>query len=219
MKHIANQLLEAARWVKESKSRLSIRGDYAQIATVECVCHFARTRAALISQKKLYGYLKERIGTRYPKMFTDEMFVRSINVAKLHVFSASLADMTIFCVANASESEVFSGPDRERFARVCFRMGIEENTGEASHEERQGWMRAFDERLERTVWASGGGDRHFIESAPALIRWAPIADELKRHDREIVENSIRYAFVEVRTDFLKRLDRPGVAMDWQRLDG
>lgn len=220
MKHVASQFVEAARWVRESISKLSIRRDSAPIDSVERVCHFARTRAALISQKKLYGYLKERMGTRYPKMFTDEIFVQSINVAKLHVYAASLADLTCFCVANATGDPAFTNDDRDRIARECFRAGIEENTGEASQTDRQAWIDAFDARLAKTVWSMRrAGGQHFIECGPALIRWAPIAEELKRYDREIVENSIRYAFVEVRTDFLNRLDGVAVAGDWRRIDG
>ena len=146
MKHVASQFVEAARWVRESISKLSIRRDSAPIDSVERVCHFARTRAALISQKKLYGYLKERMGTRYPKMFTDEVFVQSINVAKLHVYAASLADLTCFCVANATGDPAFTNDDRNRIARECFRAGIEE---------RPSTKIAVSRRLLGVGWANG----------------------------------------------------------------
>ncbi|WP_157018982.1 hypothetical protein [Mesorhizobium xinjiangense] len=216
MKELTRQIFEAAGWLREAASRLSIRHDKAPIDTLERVRHFARTRAALITQKKLYGYLKERMGTRYPKMFDDEVFVRSIDVAKFEVYAASLTDLTCFCIARATTGAVFSNDDRADLARSCYGLGIEENCAEAKPDRRDAWLKAFDERLAATVWVSATGtdERHFVESPKALIRWAPIADELKKYDREIVENSIRFAWLEVRTDYLGRLDADAVAADW-----
>lgn len=215
MKQLVHQLSEAYEWVRDLASRASLRHDTAPIDTVERVCHFARTRAALIAQKKLYGYLKERMGLQYPKVFGDDAFVQSLNIGKAHIYAACLADATCFCVAGATVEPIFDNAARERIARDCFRAGIDENAAGAAEADRQAWIAAFDERLDRTVWqGTGEGARHFIESAPALVRWAPIADELKKHDREIVENSIRYAWVEVRGDYLERLDPQAVATDW-----
>ncbi|EIM73317.1 hypothetical protein A33O_16150 [Nitratireductor aquibiodomus RA22] len=39
------------------------------------------------------------MGTRYPSMFEDDVFIGSINIAKLHVFAACLSDLTIHAVA------------------------------------------------------------------------------------------------------------------------
>ena len=214
MRSIAKQLREAASWVVETTSRLSIRRDSAPIDTVERVCHFARTRAALITQKKLYGYLKERIGIRYPRMFEDEAFAASINIATLEVFAAGLGDMTCFCVANATTVADISNQDRRAIAEDCYRAGLDENAAKAPCASRERWMSDFDDRMERTVWqVTGSNMGHFIASPAALIRWAPIADELKRNDQEIVENSIRFAWVEVCTDFLARVDARAVARD------
>lgn len=216
MKEVARQFLEATNWLRDAASRLSIRRDRAPIDTAERVCQFARTRSALITQKKLYGYLKERMGTRYPKMFDDEIFVRSINIAKFEVYAASLADLTSFCIARATVDPVFSDSDRVDMARRCYALGIGENCAEAPQERQDDWLKGFEDRLAMTVWATEGSDeRHFNESPKALIRWAPIADELKKYDREIVENSIRFAWLEVRTDYLHRLDPPAVAANWQ----
>jgi hypothetical protein len=211
MRQILNQLAEAARWIREAGSRISIRADAAPIDTVERVEHFAATRAALIAQKKLYGYLKERMGVRYPTVFQDEIFAQSIDVAKLEVFAACLADLTCFCVAAATATPTFDNAGREAMARACFRHGVAFNGETASEAQRERWIESFEARLGRTVWTGGEGGRHFTESPAALIRWAPIADELKRLDREIVENSLRYAWIEIRTDYMARIDPAAIA--------
>ncbi len=196
-------------------SSVSVRRDLAPIDSPARVCHFAGTRSAFVTQKKLFGYLKERIGTRYPKMFAEPDFVESINIATREIYAASLADLTCFCVANALAGEANANDDRDRLAWRAYCEGLQANSSDAPEHLREKWLETFDRRLGRTVWQmTGDGPGHFIESARALIHWAPIAPELKRYDREIVENSIRYAWIEIRRDYLKRLDREAVEATW-----
>ena len=216
MKTILDQFTEAGLWFRDLARRFSLRRDTAPIATVARVEEFAATRSALITQKKLYGYLKERMGVNYPKVFTDDVYAQSIDLAKLEIFAASLADLTCFCVANATTDPMLQNADRDAMARGCYRHGLAFNAGEASDDQRARWVDAFEARLGRTVWTlRGEGGQHFIESPGALIRWAPIAEEFKRLDREIVENSIRYAWIEVRTDYMARVAPDAIAADWR----
>ncbi len=219
MNDFAKQISEAVGWLRDAASKLTVRRDRAPIATVARVDHFARTRAALITQKKLYGYLKERIGTRYPKMFDDELFAQSINVAKMHVFAASLSDMTIYAVAQVSADGRLEGVDRREWALACYRAGLADNADQMTDaHDAESWVGAFIQRIEATQWENVAvGGRAFTESPKALIKWAPIADELKMRDREIVENSIRFAWNEVIRDFRARLDADAAAADWRSL--
>ena len=48
----------------------------------------------------------------------------------------------------------------------------------------------------------------------ALVEWAPIVDELKQMDEEIVINSVRFRWQKVRQDLREALDAGSVlAMD------
>ena len=47
--------------------------------------NFIQKKSAWISQVTLYGYLKTRMGAKYVLMFEDEIFLGSINKAKLLV--------------------------------------------------------------------------------------------------------------------------------------
>jgi hypothetical protein len=49
-----------------------------------------------------------------------------------------------------------------------------------------------------------------VESPPALVKWAPIIDELKRLDEAIVRNSVRFRWQEVRRDLRRDLDPAAV---------
>ena len=62
------------------------------------------------------------------------------------------------------------------------------------------------------------GPAAFQSSSDAVFRWAPIADELKDNDEEIVRNSIHLRWIGVRRD-LKELIKPALILaDWHKSD-
>ncbi|WP_048649390.1 hypothetical protein [Nitratireductor soli] len=195
----------------------SLRFDRAPIATAEAMHHFVASRSAFVSQKKLYGYLKARMGTRYPLLFEDAVFMDSVNVAKVHVFAAALSDLTIHTVARVAVVGGLTHEESARLARQCRLAGLADNEQQLSDmDARAAWEKAFEARLAGVHWENmaAGGDA-FTESPAALFQWAPIADELKKLDREIVENSIRFAYGEVTRDFRRRADVGAIARDWR----
>lgn len=221
MKRLAEQLSEGIRWIAEALSHLSFRHDREPIDSVDRVFEFISTRAALVTQKKLYGYLKERIGLRYPAMFEDDEFARSIDIAKMQVFAASLSDLTVFGTALVSAAAELAGDARRGFALACYRAGLDDNADQVPEVRAMAnWVADFERRLDGVLWENiAAGANPFVESPKALIRWAPIADEHKEYDREIVENSMRFAWNEIRQDFRERLDAEAVVADWKGRKG
>ena len=70
---------------------------YRPIKTVNQVKNFIQEQSAQVSQMTLYGYLKTRMGAKHVIMFEDKDFLNSINIAKWHIYAASLIDSTFFC--------------------------------------------------------------------------------------------------------------------------
>ena len=201
---------EISETVRHYLPRFAYFRRHQPISDFESVSEFARTRAAFVCQKKLYGYVKTRVGIRFPKMMDDELFVRSLNTAKMELYAACLADMTCFCISLALAGGPADPERKAELARGCFARGIEENDdGSCGADAPARWRQAFEERLKKTVWYENG-PAHFSESPKALVRWAPIAENLKALDAEIVENSIANAWIEVRKEFADRLDRAAV---------
>lgn len=196
---------------------ISFRRDKTPIDCVSALESFVATRAAFVAQKCLYGYLQTRIGTRYPRVFDDEIFVQSINIAKFHVFSACLSDLGIYAAAHALDGRAVDDATRTALALRCFRRGLTDNDEDVPEDfsgadaEQQ-----FVERLHQTVWTGRALHRDNFDASPAaLLRWAPIAPELKAEDEEIVENSIRFAWRDIREQFQKRLDADALFKDVQ----
>lgn len=214
-------LARATSLMREFASRLSTRRETSPVDTFEGLCRFVGARAAFVSQKKLYGYLKARMGTRYPSMFEDDAFVASVNIAKMQVFAAALSDLTVHTVALVTAGSPMGAAERNRMARACYRHGVAEHAAQPPDDGSIGeWEAAFEKRLADLHWEnmSAGGDA-FTESPAALYEWSPIADNLKRLDAEIVTNSIRFAWIEVVRDLRRRCDASAVRADYEATSG
>jgi hypothetical protein len=173
---------------------------------------FLETRASYIAQTSLYGYLRTRAGMRYPELFDDDVFVASINGAKWHMWLACLSDLTVYAGgmlrSHAPGSPVDVGPFMQDMLQA-----ILEDTGVPEDADRE--FPAHAERVRARVkqcdWHEvTDGEGPFSESPAALVRYAPIVEELKQLDDEIVRNSVRFHWQEVRRDLRKYLDADAV---------
>ena len=61
----------------------------------------------------------------------------------------------------------------------------------------------FNSRLTSINWETYYNSSPFEKSALALYKWAPIADELKKFDKQIVLNSVFLKWNNVQKDFKK----------------
>lgn len=169
---------------------------------------FIHTRSAHVAQTALYGYLRTRAGTRFPELFSDDEFLKSINIAKWHVWLACVSDLAIYAGAQvrrgAQAPDAYVGTLMQGVvdAVLCEAGAPAEAGGE--YEAHAGRVRA---RVAMCDWrAVAEGEGPFTESPSALVYWAPIVDELKALDEEIVRNSVRFRWQEVRQELHRLLD-------------
>lgn len=185
-----------------------------RIAEPEGLARFLASRASYVAQTSLYGYLRTRAGMRYPELFDDDPFVESINIAKWHVWIDCLSDLALHaggCLARQSPSDAWRiGP--------MMRAMLEGIVGEAGMPAEAGTQ--FPAHVEQVLgrvaqadWlavSQGSDESAFTESPSGLVRWAPVLDELKQLDEEIVRNSVRFRWQEVRRDLATHLDAKAV---------
>jgi len=204
-----SDLRPAAIWTTV-RSYLGLGGEAAPepIDTPEALARFLEKRASFVAQTSLYGYLRTRAGMRYPELFDDDPFVVSINIAKWHVWLDCLSDLAVYAGSRLAQRAPREVP---RIARMMVAMvdGVLAQAGtptEAGGEYAAHVHRVRD-RVARTDWLAVGPDEAaFTESPPGLVRRAPVMDELKQLDEEIVRNSVRFRWQEVRRDFSRHLD-------------
>ena len=196
------------------RSYLGLGREAAQepVDTPEALARFLDRRASFVAQTSLYGYLRTRAGMRYPELFDDDPFVASINIAKWHVWLDCLSDLAVHAGSRLARQAPRELPRVARMMVVLVddvlgRTGTPAEAGDAfaAHAER------VRDRVARTDWlAVGKDDAAFSESPAGLVRWAPVMDELKELDEEIVRNSVRFRWQEVRRDLSRHLDAQAV---------
>lgn len=210
-------LKKVVAFLPELVARLTIRRDSGPIDSVDGVCSFVSTRAAFIAQKSLYGYLKARMGTRYPSMFEDDVLIASIDIAKINIYVACLSDLSVYAAIRSLQDEAVDDKVYRDLALRCLKRGLADNAEQARNIEAfsvSDSLADFEKRLAFVDWYSDLPVRHLFTASPAaLYKWAPIAPNLKREDKEIVENSIKFAWRDVRAQFEKRIDSSRVAGD------
>jgi hypothetical protein len=210
-------LEKAGDILRQVAALFGVWGDTGPVDSVVALENFVATRSVYVAQKTLYGYVKTRMGTRYVAMFNDKNIIASLNIAKLHVFAACLSDLTLYAVATALHGLPVGNDERAAMARGCYAAGLRDNTGEAPEQfSAQDCVAEFDRRLAETDWNRAGRSDNFTRSPPALMQWAPIAENLKAFDGEIIENSVKFSWRDIREQFVKRLDAAAVGADWAR---
>ena len=73
-----------------------ISGLFKRIKSKQDLENFIQERSAHVAQTTLYGYLKTRIGVKYIAMMEDEVFLKSINIAKWNIYVVALADCAFY---------------------------------------------------------------------------------------------------------------------------
>ena len=160
--------------------------------------NFIQERSAHVTQTTLFGYIKTRIGSRYAMMFEDEIFSKSINLAKWNIYMAALSDCTLYVFSYLIDKKNLKENDAlEVFMEIIEsekNNGLDEKLFENTKIE-------FNQRLKEINWADYHQDKPFKNSGLALYKWSPIADNLKILDKEIVLNSIKLKWNLVENEF------------------
>ena len=178
---------------------------------------FTHTRSAYIAQTALYGYLKTRMGTRYREIFADPEFQPSLNKAKWETFAACLSDLSVFVAATVYHHAELTRDEAVALSRYCLEESLSTTFGECDLDGLADQTLArFNERLAwvnfEIVW---DGEKAFTASPDQLLASAPVIDEFKEYDGEIVRNSIRFKWRDIRERFRKRVDAQALAVAWR----
>ena len=175
---------------------------YRQIKSLEQVKSFIQEQSAQVSQMTLYGYLKTRMGAKHVLMFEDKDFLKSINIAKWHIYAASLIDCTFFCFSFLYKERNFS--NTEEANKIFFEILNTEKANGMNSSAYENATKEFNSRYQKINWTNYCDSRPFEHSSNALYVWSPIAQELKKLDKKIVLNSMLLKWNNVQIDF-KRL--------------
>mgnify|MGYP006244664047 FL=1 len=171
-----------------------------KIKNLDHLEEFIQTKSAWVTQVTLYNYLKTRMGTRYVLHFENDVFMGSVNLAKWNIYSVSLQDLTFFTFSYLNVNFNFQeiGKAKEIFNKIL----DDEISNKMPLDIIETARKSFDERLEKVNWNEYYQDLPFNPSALSLYKWAPIAEELKTLDRQIVLNSMILKWDIIKKEFV-----------------
>ncbi len=195
LKNIMNIFVDIRNYVFPIKK---ITNKFRNISSKEDLKNFIQERSAHVTQTTLYGYIKTRIGSRYAMMFEDEVFLKSINLAKWNVYMAALSDCTFYVFSYLIDLKNLKQNDASEIFTQIIKdekiNGLDDKLFEST-------QLKFNQRLKEINWKTYHQDNPFKNSGLSLLKWSPIADNLKVFDKEIVLNSIKLKWNLVENDF------------------
>jgi hypothetical protein len=160
---------------------------FKSINSKEDLQKFIQQRSAHITQTTLYGYLKTRMGHKFTIMVDDDIFSKSINIAKWNIYMVALADCTFYVFSNLiSKKNLKDNNSKEIFLNII-KKEKENGLGEEIYSKAK---ENFLKRYEKIDFNKYYLEDPFKESCLSLYDWSPIADELKVLDKKIVLNSM-----------------------------
>ena len=149
---------------------------------------FIQQRSAHVTQTTLYGYLKTRIGVKFTAMVEDDVFSKSINIAKWNIYMTAIADCSLYVFSYLiAEKNLKENDCKEIYLNIIENEKTNGLTDEIYQRAKQEFLNRYDKINFNKYYI----ENPFKESCLALYNWAPIADELKTLDKEIVLNSMR----------------------------
>ena len=171
-----------------------------KIKNLDHLEEFIQTKSAWVTQVTLYNYLKTRMGTRYVLHFENDVFMGSVNLAKWNIYSVSLQDLTFFTFSYLNVN--FNFQEISKAKEIFNKILDDEMSNKMPLDIIETARKSFDERLEKINWNEYYQDLPFNPSALSLYKWAPIAEELKTLDRQIVLNSMILKWDIIKKEFV-----------------
>jgi hypothetical protein len=160
---------------------------FKNISSKEDLQKFIQQRSAHITQNTLYGYLKTRMGHKFTIMVDDDVYSKSINIAKWNIYMVALTDCTFYVFSYLmAEKNLKDNDSKEIFLNI---INKEKKNG-LSEEIHNKAKEIFLNKYNKVDFNKYYLENPFQDSCKALYHWSPIADELKTLDEKIILNSM-----------------------------
>ncbi len=206
-----------ARFLPDALRVLALRFDRSPFLSVDPLEEFVRTRSSYVAQTSLFGYLKARMGTRYRVMFEDDVFSHAIRTAAAKLFGSCLSDLSIYAASKCRIAGNLNDAQTAALAGRLFFGALEKGLeGFPDAQVSADAISRFRQRTTVLDWDRADDiSLTFATSEADLVRFAPVVDEFKELDREIVMNSIRFRWRDIREQMKRRLRAEAVAEAWK----
>ena len=165
---------------------------------------FMHRNASFVSQVTLLTYIKARAGTQYPKLFENPEYLKSIEIARSHLYASCVADLAFYVINEHCLNDI-----KKKAIHIILSNLVDEVFSFAKRDEtiikQSGEMKKQCEKNLKTLRSEAIDHKLFKMSSDTFFRWAPMAEEFKKDDEEIMRNSIHFRWIEVRRELRERI--------------
>ena len=166
--------------------------------------------AAYLAQGSSYSYIRARSGTMAPRLMQDAGFSAGMERCKWEGFAAMVGDLILIV-----ETEMRPhGPVAPAIWSRLYREVLAAQKM-PSHRAESGWsdrIAAFDMRLAAHGAMSIRGIESLCEhSAEVLLEFTPVDETIRKLDREMVVNNVKFRFIGFIDALRRRADWPALA--------
>jgi hypothetical protein len=187
------------------------------VATSDELADFLAAQTAYVAQRTVLEYCRARTGLNWDKLFREQAFIDSLEVCRWEAYVevlAEVAELALILLRRQSPADP-----------QAYLPGVAAAAGAA--------LLRHPVPGHRTSWheASAVVEQHLAQSllaAPRAVHLAgfgaadaifdrlPIHPDLRREDREMFRNSVRFALCRVFDEMTRRLDVPALAQALRR---
>ena len=165
---------------------------------------FMHRNASFVSQVTLLTYIKARAGTQYPKLFENPEYLKSIEIARSHLYASCVADLAFYVINEHCLNDI-----QKNAVHTILSNLVDEVFSFAKCDEtiikRSDEMKKKCEKNLKDLRSKAIDHKLFKMSSDTFFRWAPMAEEFKKDDEEIMRNSIHFRWIEVRRELRERI--------------
>ena len=165
---------------------------------------FIHRNASYVSQVTLLTYIKARAGTQYPKLFENPKYLESIEIARSHLYASCVADLAFYVISEHCLNQI----QRKAILSILSDL-IDDVFLLAKNDEviilDIDKMKHRCQKQIKTLNHNEINHKMFKMSSDTFFRFAPMADEFKQNDEEIMRNSIHFKWIDVRRELRARI--------------
>ena len=165
---------------------------------------FMHRNASFVSQVSLLTYIKARAGTQYPKLFENPEYLKSIEIARSHLYASCVADLAFYVINEHCLNDI-----KKKAIHAILSNLVDEVFSFAKRDEtiikQSSEMKKQCEKKLKTLRSEAIDHKLFKMSSDTFFRWAPMAEQFKKDDEEIMRNSIHFRWIEVRRELRERI--------------
>jgi hypothetical protein len=177
------------------------------VSTPDELKAFAAGEAAYLAQKTVIGYCRVKTMYDYEKLLTEPAFRDQQELCRWEAFAGTLADMLILIEGWLRPGDAEARRRLGDSLAALYRAILNEEV--PAH--RRDWadaIAAFDSRFALARQSEPASPEQVVtETAKLIHQLVPIADRLKRNDREVINGDLRLHALAAHASMLKRFRR------------